>query len=55
MPSRRKLEMRRKRAAKKLARDQEQRKGGHTSRYAIKRARMAAGWDNPRSPLRVSP
>lgn len=50
MASKRKLTMR----AKKLARKQSQTKPGGASKYALKRRRALAGWDNPRSPFRVS-
>lgn len=50
MASKRKMEAR----AKRLARKNAQTKPGGASRYAVKRHRMLAGWENPRSPFRVS-
>lgn len=50
MASKRKLAMR----AKRLARKQSQTKPSGASKYGLKRARMHAGWDNPRSPFRYS-
>lgn len=49
MPSKRKLSLKAKRAAKKSG----MLKPGGASKYAVKRRRMAAGWDNPRSPIRL--
>lgn len=48
MASKRKQEAR----AKRLARRNAQTKPGGSSRYALKRRRMLAGYDNPRSPIR---
>jgi hypothetical protein len=48
MASKRKLALR----AKRLARRQSQTKPGGSSKYAMKRRRMLAGWENPRSPIR---
>jgi|KBSSwiStaDraftv2_1062776.scaffolds.fasta_scaffold00388_53 hypothetical protein len=42
MPSKRKVEARRRAAEKKAAK----------GRYAQKREKVASGWNNPRSPLR---
>lgn len=50
MASKRKMEAR----AKRLARKNAQTKPGGASRYAVKRQRMLTGWENPRSPFRVS-
>ncbi len=50
MPSKRKEML----AKKKLAKKQSQLKPGGASRYALKKARMAKGWNNPRSPIRVT-
>ena len=50
MASKRKLEARAKRVARKNA----QTKPGGASRYATKHRRMIAGWVNSRSPFRVS-
>lgn len=49
MASKRKLALR----AKRLARRQSQTKPGGASKYALKRRRTVAGWDNPRSPIRT--
>lgn len=49
MPSKRKQSLKAKSAAKRAG----QAKPGGASKYAIKRRRMAAGWDNPRSPIRI--
>ena len=49
MASKRKLAMR----AKRLARKQSQTKPSGASRYGVKRRRFLAGWDNPRSPIRI--
>ena len=50
MASKRRLAAR----AKRLARKHSQTKPGGASRYAMKRRRFLAGWDNPRSPIRVA-
>lgn len=50
MPSERKLAAR----AKRLARRQAQLKPGGASKYALKRRRALAGYDNPRSPFRTA-
>lgn len=49
MPSKRKLSLKAKRAGKKSG----MLKPGGSSKYAIKHRRMAGGWDNPRSPIRL--
>lgn len=49
MPSKRKQSLKQKQAAKKAGMT----KPGGASKYALKRKRMAAGWDNPRSPMRL--
>lgn len=53
MPSKRKLVARMKRAKLKLQREMNMRKPGEMSRYALKKRRMASGWINPRSPIKV--
>ena len=39
---------------KKLDRKHAQKRPGEMSKYAIKHNRMLGGWDNPRSPIRIT-
>lgn len=49
MPSKRKLSLKAKRTAKKSG----MLRPGGASKYALKRRRMASGWNNPRSPIQL--